>query len=46
MPSSVPTRKVTIGLVAFGFSENPASGSSFGSATICVRIEVIFITRS
>ena len=31
MPSSVRTRKVTIGFFAFGFSEKPASGSSFGN---------------
>jgi hypothetical protein len=42
-PSSVRIRNVTIGFLALGFSEKPASGSSFGSATIPVWILTIFI---
>src|SRR5215469_12606115 len=45
-PSSVRTRNVTIGFVAFGFSEKPASGSSLGSATMPVAIEAIFIRNA
>jgi hypothetical protein len=30
-------------LVAFGFSENPASGSSFGSRTMPVWSDAIFM---
>src|SRR5690348_13851758 len=36
-------RNVTIGFFALGFSEKPASGSSFGSATMPVWMLAIFI---
>src|SRR6266550_8421150 len=43
IPSSVRSLSQTIGFLAFGFSENPASGSSFGSSTMPVSSEAIFI---
>src|SRR5579872_5145658 len=46
MPSSVKSRSQTIGFLAFGFSEKPASGSSFGSSTMPVSSEAIFISAS
>src|SRR5436309_13171787 len=46
MPSSVCRRSQTIGFFAFGFSEKPASGSSFGSSTMPVWSEAIFIGAS
>src|ERR1700721_1271742 len=46
MPSSVRSGRVTIGFFALGFSENPASGSSFGSRTMSVWSEAIFMTLS
>src|SRR5204862_7861533 len=46
MPSSVRSRSHTIGFFAFGFSENPASGSSFGNSTTPVSSEAIFIVPS
>src|SRR6478735_6732574 len=46
MPSSVRSLSQTIGFLAFGFSENPASGSSFGSSTMPVSSETSFMARS
>ena len=43
MPSSVRNRSQTIGFFAFGFSENPARGSSFGNRTMPVSSEASFI---
>src|SRR5436190_2146425 len=46
MPSSVRSLSQTIGFLAFGFSENPASGSSFGNSTMPVSSEASFMARS
>src|SRR5215471_16992945 len=46
MPSSVRDLSQTIGFLAFGFSEKPASGSSFGNSTMPVSSEAIFIAPS
>src|SRR5437899_12471803 len=43
MPSSLRSLSQTIGFFALGFSEKPASGSSFGNSTMPVSSEAIFI---
>src|SRR5215472_17476154 len=46
MPSSVASRRMTIGRAMFGSSAVLASGSSCGMTRICERMRDIFMLRS